>query len=215
MTVIFEYVLPATKTTREWAAAWHSLGSFESYDEPYRTALEQVTNAFTARNADPKGPGGSALGQIRTNESTFDWIWQMREFGIGDDGMLALRLPRNTPAEAFNSTPALAAWVTANEASIRGKRFELPRSFRGPSVDQLLFSWQLPTINQSLRDAFAKQTCNGCHSFDNPSVDTVFHVSPFRSGTAKLSRFVNDPDGKSDELTSRTASLQRALCSGT
>lgn len=214
MSVIFEYQLPESRSPQEWAKTWHALGGFPSYDEPFLAALEAVTNSFVSRGSRATAKNGSAIAQVRTNESAFNWIWQLREFAIADDGMLRIRLARNTPAEAFNDTPQLAAWVTANESAIRARRFELPVSFRGPSVDQLLYSWRLSTVKDSLRNEFAKQTCNGCHSLENPSVDNVFHVSPFRTGTAKLSPFLYNPAGGPDELTARSASLHRALCSG-
>lgn len=212
MTVIFEYALPKTRTTKEWATAWHGLGEVPGYDEPFRAALEGVTNGFTKRGANPSAQGGSALAQIRTNESALNWIWQLREFAVDASGALRLRALRNTPAAPLNNSKQLRDYVVANAASIKSKRFEMPLALRGGSADQLLFSWSLPDVDEPTRKAFAANTCNGCHSAENPSVDTVFHVSPFRQGVAKLSPFMNDPGGKADELTARTKSLQSALC---
>jgi hypothetical protein len=213
-TMIFEYRLPETRSTKEWAETWHELGKFDSYGEPYRAALESVTNAFAKRDARPGATNGSALSQVRTNESHLNWIWQLREFGIAQDGFLRLRPARNTPAETFNGTPKLAEWISQNAAAIESKRFELPISMRAPSVDQLVYTWTIPAVDDKLRHAFASQTCNGCHSFDNPSVDKVFHVSPYRQGVEKLSPFVYQPNGGPDELTARTASMTTALCRG-
>jgi hypothetical protein len=214
MTVIFEYVFPESRTVKQWAEAWHALGSIPGYDEPFKSALEQITNGFTKRGARPSGPnGGSSLGQIRTNESTLNWIWQLREFVIRpEDGMLTLRPLHNTPAAAINGTPALADWVSANADAILQNRYEVPLSMRAASADQLLYTWNIPGVDPKVRKAFAANTCNGCHSAENPSVDTAFHVSPFRRGVARVSPFLNDPNGKFDELAKRTVSMQKAYC---
>jgi len=211
MTIIFEYFLAETRTPVEWANTWHALGNYPSFDEPYRAALEQVTNAFTKRGARPAGVNGSSLGQIRTNESALNWIWQLREFGLEADGTLHLRGLRNTPPRALNNTNVLRDYVVANAAAIKSNKFEMPISLRAGSADQLRFSWSLPNVEEATRKAFAQNTCNGCHSEENPSVDTVFHISPFRQGVARLSPFIHNP-GKADQLTLRTAAMQRALC---
>ena len=213
MTVIFEYELPKNRTTKEWAESWHALGQFPALDEPYRAALETVTNAFTARGAAPGRPNGSALGQVRTNESTLNWIWQLREFGLATDGSLRLRPVRNTPAESFNKSSALRDWINANATTLMSTTHEVPLAMRSGSADQLQYSWSIPGVDEKLRKAFAANTCNGCHSTEQPSIDTAFHISPFKQGTAKLSPFMNDPSGKPDDLGHRAESLQRALCS--
>jgi hypothetical protein len=215
MTVIFEYMLPETRSVKDWAEAWHGLAQFSTYDEPFRAALQQVTDGFTNRGMRPAGRNGSSIGQVRTNESALDWIWQQREFGLAEDGWLRMRPVRNTPAEALNNSTQLATWVTQNADAIKSKRFELPMSMRAASSDETLFVWQVPGVDEATRKAFASQTCNGCHSFENPSIDTVFHVSPFRQGIAKLSPFVYNPGGDgTDEISLRTTGLRRAICTG-
>jgi hypothetical protein len=213
MTVIFEYALPTTRSTREWADTWHALGKFQSTGEDYRAALESVTSSFTKRGSRPDGPNGSAIGQVRTNESTLNWIWQQREFGFGQDGLLHLQPTRNTPGEALNGTPQLATWLNDNRAALMKSRYEIPVSMRSGSSDALQYRWTVPGIDDATRLAFARGTCNGCHTTERPSVDTAFHVSPFRKGKLKLSPFLYDPNGGHDDITSRTASMRRALCS--
>jgi hypothetical protein len=85
---------------------------------------------------------------------------------------------------------------------------------RAPSVDQLLYQWMLPDIDPALSRSFASQTCNGCHSAINPSIDTVFHVSPFRQGADKLSPFVYQPNGGADDLSARAVLMKNAICNG-
>jgi hypothetical protein len=62
-------------------------------------------------------------------------------------------------------------------------------------------------------------TCRDCHGGVNPAIDSAFHVSPLRQGSAKLSRFLFDPDAapgaiRDDELTRRAAVLRRLACPG-
>jgi hypothetical protein len=49
-------------------------------------------------------------------------------------------------------------------------------------------------------------TCNGCHSAK--SHDTLFHLSPFRSGEERLSPYLRD-----EELARRKTTMTKTLCS--
>jgi hypothetical protein len=213
MTVIFEYHLATTRSTREWAETWHALGKIPGTGEEYRTALEGVTNAYSKRGSRPEGVNGSAIAQIRTNESYLNWIWQQREFGLGTDGLLHLQPTRNTPGEALNNPPQLATWLNDNRTAIMKGRYEIPGSMRSGSSDALQYRWTIPGVDDTTRLAFARGTCNGCHTTEHPSLDTAFHVSPFRKGKDKLSLFLFDPNGGNDDIKARTASMRRALCS--
>ena len=213
MSVIFEFALPASTSPREWAEKWHALGKFSSFDESYRAALEGVTRSFTSRGSDPLHVNGSAIGQVRTNESVLNWIWQQREFGLDSGGNLRLRPIRNTPAEAINGTPFLRDHVVKNREAILAKKYEMPAGMRAGAADQLQYVWSIPDVDEPLRKAFAGGTCNGCHSTENPNVDTAFHVSPRLKGVEKLSPFVNDPSGSGkDDLTNRENHMRRTLC---
>ena len=220
MSVIFEYLHPESRSPKAWAEAWHALGSHADFDAAYKADLQKITDGFTKRGVRPSGPnGGSALAQIRTNESAFNWIWQLREFELGTSG-LSLRPLHNTPAAALDNSAALTNWVAANADAIRQQRYELPVAMRGGSAELVIQSsggatsrrWGVPGVDTSVRDIFAQNTCNGCHSQEHPTLDTSFHVSPYKTGRAKLSPFLNDPSGKADELAARTKTMQRALC---
>lgn len=212
MSVIFEYRLPETRTLVEWAKAWHELGGFATQDEPYRAALEQVTNSFTKRGSNPTAINGSAIGQIRTNESALQWLWQLREFGLDATGNLKLQPVRNTPPQSLNNNEVLSKWVNANADAIKAGRFELPTALRAGAADQFMYTWKLPGVDAGLRTAFASSTCNGCHSEEKPQLDRAFHVSPFKLGIEKLSPFMNDPAGRPDDLSHRATLMQDALC---
>src|SRR5262249_3963202 len=120
MSVIFEYRLPTTRSLGAWATAWHELGQYTTFDEPFRAALEGVTNAFTKRGVSPetRTPSGSALAQVRTNEKVLGWRWQLREFAF-NGGTLESRALRNTPSQQMNNSAALRDFVVANSAAIR------------------------------------------------------------------------------------------------
>lgn len=215
-TVIFEYSLPESKTVKEWAEAWHALGKHAAYDEAYKADLEKVTEGFVARNALPGNPNGSALSQLRTNESTLNWIWQLREFRLDRaGGRLILASTKNTPLETLNNSPILASWVSKNAEAIKQDKYSIPESLLGGSSNAFMFRWSLPNIDEDTRRAFSQGTCSGCHTGDTSTSarDNAFHVSPFGKDRAKLSTFVYDPTGKSkDEVVKRTSLHQAALC---
>jgi hypothetical protein len=213
LSVIFEYALPDSMTPRQWVDAWHHLGTYPEFDEAFKTELAQFTERFVARNASPSRKNGSALAQMRTNESAFNWIWQMREFRLDSLGDLRLSTLQNTPGEALNNSPALESYILANADAIMADKNVLPLSMLAGSADQLRYRWGAPGVSEPLRVAFARTTCNGCHSGENPVIDTAFHVSPYRSGKEKLSQFLYNPaDRSTDELSRRAATMSTKLC---
>jgi len=216
MTVIIEYRLPhgEGRDAAYWARRWHALGSAgtpSSVDESYRVALQDVTDEFAAKNADPSQPNGSSLGQIRTNEKEFDWQWDFREFHLTTSGFVPFTT-RNTPDLALNASGALHDFVVQNRAQVLAGTHTLPSRLAGAEA-QAGVTWTIPGVDEPLRKGFAKQTCNGCHGSEAPVVDANFHVSPFKLGEAKLSAFLNDPNDQAhDDLSNRADSLRQALC---
>ncbi len=211
MVTIFEYVLPETRSLNEWAASWHALAKLDGQGEQYRAALQAITDGFVTRNARPGRQNGSALAQVRTNEAALSWIWQLREFGLATDGSLTLRPVWNTPAEQLNNSQTLARFVNENAELIRAKKHVLPAAMRPGASDALRFSWAMPGVDAETTRAFTEGTCNGCHQ-THSVVDSAFHISPFRSGRAKVSRFLYDPDhAGNDEVHTRAASFREAL----
>ena len=213
LSVIFEYALPVSQTPRQWLDAWHHLGTHAAFDEPFKIELAELTERFAARGVSPERKNGSALAQMRTNESAFNWIWQMREFRLDSLGDLRLSTLHNTPGESLNNSAALRAYIVANSEAILADKNLLPLSMLAGSADQLRYRWGAPDVNEQLRAAFARTTCNGCHSGENPVIDTAFHVSPYRSGKEKLSQFLYNPADRShDELTKRANVMSAKLC---
>jgi hypothetical protein len=212
MTVNFEYRLPTNITASAWAHDWHALGQFNDFGEEYKAALETLTNRFVARGTWSDGRNGSSIGQVRTNESVFNWIWQLREFTLDPVGALRATSTKDTPAESFNATVTLADFITANADKIKADALVVPPEMLGGSANSLLFQWNAPGIDDALRRAFAKETCNGCHN-ETPVVDSVFHVSPFKKGVGRLSTFLNDPSNPTaDELSHRERFMSKLLC---
>ena len=217
MTIILEYVPSASRNASEWAAAWHGLSKFPSFDEPYKAELEKVTTAFAKHGTAPERANSSSLSQLRTNESVLNWVWQLREFRIDDaTGQIRLNTTANTPTEALNNSAALGGWVAKNAEAIRSGQYEVPTSFLGGSSDSFIFRWTLPGVDEPTRTAFVAGTCNGCHSQDNANRNVAFHVSPFKQGVEKLSPFVWDPNKQlrltDDDLTTRAKLQRRLLC---
>lgn len=210
MVVNFEYGVPADALKS--ARAWHALGSYPDFGEDYKAALENVTNAFVQRGRRPEAQNGSAISQIRTNESVLNWNWQLRQFGLGSDGMLVMQPAFNTPATQLNNTAALSDFVRSNADAVLSEQHVVPVSFLSGSVE-LSVSWQVSGVDPAVARKFSLGTCNGCHSL-NPTLDAAFHISPFRSGRDRLSPFMigetSLPEG--NEVTRRTLSMREALC---
>jgi hypothetical protein len=214
MSMIFEFGLPTSQTTQQWADEWHHLGTHAAFDEAYKAELEALTRKFTSRGASPEKRNGSAIGQVRVNESATSWIWQLREFTLDVNGALAVSGTSNTPAEALSGTPELARLIESKKAEILADTFVVPPYMVSGTVDQLLFAWDLPGIDKKLAIAFARTTCNGCHGTGDTAVlDTTFQVSPFKKGTDRLSRFIYNPEAPgSDDLGRRELVARELLC---
>jgi hypothetical protein len=214
MTIIFEYGLPKSSSPKQWAQLWHHLGTHASFDDAYLSELEGLTRRFADRGTAPERTNESAILRIRTNESAFNWIWQLRQFKLDPIGQLRLWTVTNTPAEALNGSTLLADYVKQNVEAIKADRHVLPRFMLGGSSDALRYRWEVKGVDESARAALSRGTCSGCHTLDNPTVDTAFHITPFKVGTARLSTFLNDPTKPgTDELSRRTTIVKTLLCS--
>jgi hypothetical protein len=89
--VIFEYGIPINTCAalKAYQVKWRNL-SDSVFGANFNTYLQTITDVFTAANAAPSKPNGSALNQLRSNEiaTTSPWpvdlvpFWQLREFNI-------------------------------------------------------------------------------------------------------------------------------------
>jgi len=190
-TLIVEYAIPATSKAEvlELANAWHALrdDAIPFPSEQYNAALQAVTERFTARGAGGTGRvNGSALGQIRTNDffSFSGNAWEFREFHLdATTGMLVPAPVALTPDRRFNFSPQLGRFVLANEAAILAEKHTVPLTFEGApfqggALDAFdFFTWQVPGVSPETRHRFARNTCNGCHTFSETGGD-AFQVRP-------------------------------------
>jgi hypothetical protein len=186
-TLIIEYNIPAASQADilDLANAWHALRALTFPSEEFNAALQKVTERFTARNAAPGRVNGSALGQIRTNDFfTFGGAWEFREFHLdATSGLLAPAPMAQTPDRSFNVSDRLGRFVLANEPVILAEKHTVPLQFEGApfqagNVDASdFFVWQVPGVSPETRNRFARNTCNGCHTFSETG-GSQFQVSP-------------------------------------
>lgn len=209
-TVILEYALPSVKSPLEWAAAWHALGRIDDRDE-YRRELERVTRSFTERGA---GDGGSALAQVRASKRSGDGHVALYELAFDGTGDLSRRGLRNTPRSEVVLDADFQAWARAHEVEIRDGRHVLPSAFRADVVDTGRPPVLIADISDDTQRAFDAATCDGCHRAGHGATDGGFHVSPFRRGRERLSRFVHDTANREDDdLARRERDLRARLLS--
>ncbi|NNB94098.1 Ig-like domain-containing protein [Corallococcus exiguus] len=227
-TVILEYDLPA-KTRMDvldWANRWHALGAQTPGSAAFNTALQAITDRFTARNAAPGRPNGSALNQLRTNEIALASPWQLREFHLdAATGLLKSDTVALTPGRSLRTSNSLAAFINDNTLLLMdGGVPPVPLqtdagAFRGAFAEASL-PWTPPGVTHpEARHRFALNTCNGCHLEETGT--TFLHVFPRSAGQqAQVSGFVSgttaqDPNGLThgfNELQRRATDLSNLLC---
>jgi len=212
MTVGLEYHFPPSggRDLRYWAGRWHSLGKHADFGPAFRDELATLVGDFTARDSMPGAPNGSSLGQVRTNEIELDWLWELREFHLTEEG-LRNAPTLNTPDKTVNGTEELGQFVSANRNDVLLDRHRTPLIMTGGTAVPDT-RWRIPGVPEDVRRAFAKNTCDGCHQTEETPIDFNFHVSPFRKGVAKLSPFLNNPNGGPDTLSFRAEAMRTALC---
>ena len=203
-TLIIEYNIPAGTQADilDLANAWHALRALPFPSEDYNAALQKVTERFTARGAAPGRVNGSALGQVRTNDFfQFGGAWEFREFHLdATSGMLVPAPVALTPDRSFNFSDRLSRFVLANEPAILAEKHTVPlmfegAPFQGGNVDASdFFTWQVPAVSPETRHRFARNTCNGCHTFSETG-GSEFQVRPrFPFQEAQLSGFLLGAD---------------------
>jgi hypothetical protein len=203
-TLILEYNIPATTPAEinDLAKAWHALTTLPFPSEEYNAALQKVTERFTARNAAPGRVNGSAIGQIRTNDFfALSFAWEFREFHLdASSGMLVPAPVAQTPDRSFNFSDRLGRFVLANQADILAEKHAAPltfegQPFQGGNTDASdFFTWQVPGVSQELRHRFARNTCNGCHTFSETG-GAEFQIRPrFPFQESPLSGFLTGAD---------------------
>ncbi|MCA1828464.1 MAG: hypothetical protein LC689_16190 [Myxococcales bacterium] len=194
MSVAFEYALPSLGTANDrqaWAARWHALAA-RPFGGDYNAALQALTDAF----AKPV-----ALAQVRTNEASFGSPWELREWKLASDGLRPAWTAQN-PDQSLDGSEALAQFIVDHAQDVKAGRADLPKEMLAGTALET-GAWRFPDdprIDESLRHAFAMQTCNGCHSTETFSAQGFFHLNPLRpikpgsDGRDRLSEFLRGPE---------------------
>jgi hypothetical protein len=208
--VIFEYGVPKTTCTemKSWANQWLALGSLALGSPAYNTALANITEQFVKRNSDLTKPNGSALNQVRTNETALAGPWELREFNLKhlplSAALLHLVTVKQTPDDDFNQQVGgtrgldLAQYVNTNQAAILAGAHTVPNllpfppndSFMAASIFSLPNFWNAAGIlNNDARHGLSLNTCDGCHGSETATPFAHVDSAPFGS-PAPLSGFL-------------------------
>lgn len=217
-TVIFEYqvALTAGHDRRWYAEQWQQLS-----DGPGSTLVARLQAWLdpVLRNA--------TLLRVRTNEQSFGLSqglpWELRQFEPRDVGTDAARLVQtrvpHTPPLARDNTHELVSLIEHESASIVAGDNRLPKAWLAGSavLPTPSFAWQAIGADPVLKQAFNRNTCNGCHGDFAGSARGFQHVGPasqadVRTQPAWLSTFLHNPGAPDDELRRRKTKLEAILC---
>ena len=226
-TLILEYSLPGD--AHDWARSVHALQALPFPSEAYNSALQRLTDRFSARGVAPDRPHGSALLRVRTNENSLgrDGRWEMREFRLSArSGALEPAGLALTPDRSWNGKAQLARFIDDNAPGILREAHNVPISledqpFQAGSLINELGHWDARGVHDpEARRLFSLNTCDGCHGGE--TFTSFFHVFPRGAGEqSALSGFltglvVRDPVTGSprtyNELHRRRQLLERVVC---
>ena len=217
MTIILEYAIPITDCNglKNYGQQWYNLKNM-NFGTSYNTALENITNVFTAVNAgSPLGkPNKSALNHLRTNEF-IQSPWNIRDFEIKDPThKLTLIHPNKEPMREANALggqvaaaklASLVAFANANTAAIQSEGpYTIPTDIQGvdaqiPSPSYIWNGNGTDILSDSTRHKLSLNTCSSCHGGETKTFFT--HIQPTNFGTpAGLSAFLTGL-GNDDEAT--------------
>lgn len=209
MTVIFEFALkptPNLPSRQSWYKAIAKLSHFTE-GEAYNRALQRLTDEFSY----PYGQT-SQLRRLRSNDQYFGQGWDLREFRFSHrERRFMMQAVDKTPDASLNTTELspLVQWLQSNRAQVLAGTHQLPTEFASASSFLLDdgFDWFAgnPSIDEDLRQAFAKTTCSGCHG--RATATEFLHLSP-REPYAETVRsaFLQG------QLVERVEHLRAALC---
>jgi len=194
-TVILEYGIPLANakvgSVKGWATQWQNLSKFALGSAQYNAALQAITDTFTAANANPQKPNGSALNQLRTNEIAISPNWELREFQIVSSGQLVTVTTKQSPRHALNNSAALAKFLNDNSANVLAGKHVVPAAMLGVKSSTEVGQWNAPGVKPDVRKAFAVATCIGCHQSETGTF--FLHVTNRSAGAeAGISSFVRN-----------------------
>lgn len=202
LTVILEYKVPETSCLgmKNLANLWIALDSLVPGSAPYNAVLQTLTDDVTPAGANPSKLNGSAIGQVRTNEVKLGLPWQLREFtlqatpALPTVGKLMHETVKNTPDDSFQSSAALAGWITSNAGTpvprqLAGNDFIGSFNRYGPGANNP--PWDgVPATNAAKRFTFSSNTCGGCHLSETGTAFTMIHANGGLGTQAGLADFL-------------------------
>ena len=204
--VIFEYGLPMKKCTdlRSFARQWADLSGLALGSPVYNTALQKITDQFTAANTSPSKPNGSSLNQVRTNEFGLGLLpWELREFNIdAATHMLVNVTVKQEPQTSFNDihfphtasdVQIMANFVNTNTPAVEASTYTVPLIEGGQhflagkahTMDPVTYHWDgtepapgpSHITSDKARFVFSLNTCSGCHGGE-AFTGNFMHVAP-------------------------------------
>lgn len=163
-TVILEYKVPKCDCfdVRGWARQWVSLANLVPGTNAYNSRLENLTQQFARRNADPRRPNGSSIGQVRTNEVALPQdepvptvVWELREFQLTQNpfSLLQETTTADTPHDSFNGVinptppPHLFDWIQVVKNSVNQP--PVPLFFQGSGSTPVNFMGPNPQVPEA------------------------------------------------------------------
>ncbi len=199
-TLMLTYALPATTAypnRQAWAARFHALGAIP-FGADYNAALQAITDSVVRTGtllSTAENPRGSTLVAMSINEAFGNPApYQLRQLRPLPDPVhgqreLVVSALDQSPDSSLNlMNGPLSAFLNANAALVQGGFAVLPTALLGTqsSASNPPVLWNFPGVtNESLRHAFAGQTCAGCHSSEVPAGPfTIFHVLPYDGPTS-------------------------------
>jgi len=199
-TLMLTYALPATTANpnrQAWAARFHALGAIP-FGADYNAALQAITDSVVRTGTlleSAENPRGSTLVALSINEA---WgtpgPFQLRQLRPLPDPVhgqreLIVGTVDQTPDPTLNMmNGALPDFLNANAALVQAGFATIPTALLGmqsPAANAPVL-WSFPSVtSESLRHAFAGQTCAGCHSSEVPAGAgfTIFHIFPYYGPT--------------------------------
>lgn len=200
--VILEYKVPKCdcKGVKDWAARWVDLKNHVPGTVAYNSRLQTLTEQIVRRNADPRQPNGSSLGQLRTNEVTLTPPWELREFQLTQFPFTFLTetTTADTPEDAYNNnangTGLLQTWILNAIPSgpppvplfFGGQNFLAGNSIVPDAPGPVPFHhWNAPGLNLAIpaqnnaRFQVSLAACNSCHRGETGT--HFVHIDPSNS----------------------------------
>lgn len=234
--IILEYQVPISgcSTVKNWAQRWIELDGSSNYN----AELEELTQVFTSANANPGGPNGSAIAQVRTTEFIAQSeSSELREFVLPDGGgVLVQTTTKQEPQAVHNNESILADYINSNIADLLAFNHQVPPTFdstgflAGNATPAILWNAPEDDLDSALdtpagppappgtskaeqgQFVLAFNTCSGCHQVETDTNFAHLHYHTPPGEEAWLSGFLTGhsmPDPRSPHVLREFNDLER------